>query len=194
MLGLMSTQRFVPVVLLLRGYTQAVGRFEQAATGRDSAAAFLPLFEALNWAVAFDERVKDHWAPEGANTDEDKDRQPGWEWRERVADAEAMAGVRFARNRVHHQWTDALRLDESGFSPLLLSPLASFEWRWRDLAHLPAGHRADPRGELIYRDHLAGEPARLTLSRLRDAFVWLAGVLEPWSLRERVEHAEDAPG
>lgn len=52
----------------------------------------------------------------------------------------------------------------------------------------------DPDGESAYEERLAGLPARLTLTRLRDAFVWVGSVLEPWSLREPVEHREDAPG
>lgn len=189
----MSAPRFVSVRLLLDGYVKAVERFERAAKGRDPGAAFLALFEALNWAVAIDERVKEHWAPDGANTEEDKTRQPGWGWRERVPGAEAMAGVRFARNRVHHQWADALCLDDNGFTSPVSSPLMSFEWRWRDLAELPAG-KPDPNGEAIYERHLAGSPTRLTLSRLGDTFAWLASVLEPSSLRDRIEHGEAASG
>jgi len=182
-----SAQRFVPVTLLLDGYAQAVRRFEQEVKGRD-ARAFLPLFEALNWAVAVDERIAEHWAPEG------KDKQPGWAWRTRVEGADVMAGVRFARNRVHHQWSDALRLDDSGFTSPLTSPLVSFEWRWRNLADLPPGNRRDPDGESAYRDRLAGAPARLTLARLRDAFAWVGSLLAPHTLREPVEHGEDSAG
>lgn len=73
-----SAQPFVPVMLLLDGYAQAVRRFEREVKGRDAALAFLPLFEALNWAVAVDERIVEHWAPEG------KDKRPGWAWRTRA--------------------------------------------------------------------------------------------------------------
>lgn len=170
-------------MLLLDGYAQAVRRFEREVKGRDAELAFLPLFEALNWAVALDERIVEHWAPEG------KDKQPGWAWRTRVEGADVMAGVRFARNRVHHQWSDALRLDDSGFTSPLTSPLVSFEWRWRDLGDLPPGNRRD---ESAYRDRLAGVPARLTLARLGGAFSRVGSLLEPHALYEPVEHREDA--
>jgi hypothetical protein len=181
-----SAQRFVPVMLLLDGYAQAVQRFEQAAKGCDAPPAFLPLFEALNWAVALDERIAAHWAPEG--------KQLGWGWRDRVEAADVMAGVRFARNRVHHQWSDALRLDDRGFVLPVTLPTGFFEWRWRDLADLPPSKRRDSDGESVYRDRLADSPARLTLTRLRDAFAWVGSLLEPHALREPVEHGEDASG
>lgn len=37
--------------MLLAGYTAALGRFTAAARGGDDVATFLPLFEALNWAL-----------------------------------------------------------------------------------------------------------------------------------------------
>lgn len=103
-----------------------------------------------------------------------------------------MAGVRFARNRVHHQWSDALRLDDSGFTFPRTFPLVFFEWHWRDLGDLPPGNRRDPDGESAYGDRLAGSPARLTLARLGGAFAWVGGLLEPHALYEPVEHREDA--
>ncbi len=173
-------------MLLLAGYAQAVARFESAAKGRDATTAFLPLFESLSWAVAVDERIAAHWAPEGKPLE--------WAWRDRVEGADVMAGVRFARNRVHHQWSDALRLDDRGFVLPVTLPTGFFEWCWRDLADLPAGKRGDPNGELVYRDRVAGSPARLTLTRLRDAFAFVGSLLEPHALPERVERGEDASG
>lgn len=182
----MPAQRLVPVTLLLDGYAQAVARFEQTAKGRDGRAAFAPLFEALSWAVAVDERIAAHWAPEGEPL--------RWAWRDRVEGADVMAGVRFARNRVHHQWSDALRLDKRGFVLPVTLPTGFFDWRWRDLADLPPGERRDSDGESVYRDRVAGSPARLTLRRLRDAFTFVGSLLEPHALPERVEHGEDASG
>jgi hypothetical protein len=37
---------------MFEGYAHAVGRFHEAAKTRDPTAAFIPLFEALNWAVS----------------------------------------------------------------------------------------------------------------------------------------------
>jgi hypothetical protein len=55
------------------------------------------IFEALNWAVALDDRVGRHWVPDGGTL--------GWRWRERVGQGAEIMGVRFARSSVH-QWSD----------------------------------------------------------------------------------------
>ena len=47
------------------GYHQALTRLEAAGTWDEPAPAFIALFEALNWAVALDDRAGEHWAPEG---------------------------------------------------------------------------------------------------------------------------------
>jgi hypothetical protein len=67
---------------LLLGYEQAVARFHAARLARDPAAAFIPLFEALNWAASIDESLG-------------------------YLDHGELQGLRFTRNRVHHQWADA---------------------------------------------------------------------------------------
>lgn len=103
-------------------------RFHTAIKGRDPSEAFILLFEALNWAVALEDWVRDHWVPGG--------KPLNWKWRELVPDAEVMAGVRCAGNRVHHQWADALHLDESGRRYPRDYPLAYYEWTWRSIAEL----------------------------------------------------------
>jgi hypothetical protein len=129
---------------LIRGYTEALGRFHEAKLGRDPVAAFLPLFEALNWAASIDERLEYPEHPE-------------------------LRGLRFARNRVHHQWAEALRLTEDGELPATL-PMVFFEWRWRD--RLPHGERG-AREESTYAKHLAGRPARRTLDAVAEFFAGL---------------------
>lgn len=159
--------------VMLDGFEQACGRFQTAAKGPDASAAYIPLFEALNWAVVLDDRTREHWAPDGEVL--------GWSWRARVPGAEVMAGVRFARNRAHHQWSDALRFDTSGFQFPMTFPLAFSEWVWRPADELPAG-RPDPDGETIYRKQLEGRAARVTLTDLGGAFAFLRRVLEPTTL------------
>ncbi len=51
--------------VLLAGYEQAVGRFDQISRIRDARQVFAPLFEALNWAAALDDQARKHYAPEG---------------------------------------------------------------------------------------------------------------------------------
>jgi hypothetical protein len=94
------------VKMLLSGYAHALQRLQDAIGYTDAVGTFRAFFESLNWASPIDDRIGEHWAPEG---------QPlSWKWRERVAGAELMAGVRFARNRVHHQWVDAIYFNEAG--------------------------------------------------------------------------------
>jgi hypothetical protein len=118
------------------GYDRATARFHDARMGTDPAEAFIPLFESLNWAASIDERLGYPDRPE-------------------------LRGLRFARNRVHHQYADALWLDRRGAAlPIALDPGSPFfEWRWKQT--LPEGrHRRD--GD-AYAAYLAGHPARFTL-------------------------------
>jgi hypothetical protein len=144
----------VTVNMLLAGYAYAIHRLE-AATG-DPRASFRAVFEALNWATSIDDRIRQHWVPEGQPLD--------WEWRKRVSGAEVMPGVRFARNRVHHHWADAIYLDGA-------------RWRWRALGHRGAG--ADDRGSDVYVEQLEDQPVELALLRLGLAFERVGEFLEP---------------
>jgi hypothetical protein len=124
---------------MFTGYSRAVERFEAAAKKRDPQETFIPVFEALNWAVALDDRVRVHWVPEGEPL--------GWAWRERVSGAELMGGVRWARNRAHHQWSDALALDEAGRRYPRDYPVVYFEWLWRPANDLPTKKKPDHAGQ-----------------------------------------------
>jgi hypothetical protein len=177
----LSTQSFA---VMLDGYSQACARFQDAAKGPDANAAYTPLFEALNWAVVLDDRTRKHWAPDGEVL--------GWAWRTRVPGAEVMAGVRFARNRAHHQWSDALRLDASGFQFPMTFPLTFSEWVWRSADELPEGDVADPDGEAVYRNQLEGRAARVTLTELGSAFAFLRRVLEPGTLVVSLQDLNDS--
>jgi hypothetical protein len=154
--------------MLLGGYAEAVERFRDAAAGRDPLAAFRPLFESLNWAVALDDYIGEIWRPDG--------KRLGLEWRERLLGAESMSGLRYVRNRVHHQWADALRLDEEGRRYPRRYPIKYFEWVWRDLAELPPAppEREDRRGRERYVELLEGAPAEVTLHILGEVMdeVW----------------------
>jgi hypothetical protein len=46
------------------------------------------LFEALNWAVALDDQVRQNWAPAGTVLD--------WAWRTRVPSGDCVSAVRLA--------------------------------------------------------------------------------------------------
>lgn len=165
------------------GYEAALERLETAAKGKDPTPAFIALFEALNWAVALDDRAGEHWTPDGG--------EPlGFGWRDRLGNAEIMRPVRFARNNVHHQWSDALFLDERSSTFPLKFPVVFFEWRWHALSQLPArpappSEKARERRvaeEATYRRLLEGRPARITLRELGKTFYFLRQLLEPATL------------
>jgi hypothetical protein len=109
----------------------------------------------------------------------------------RIGGAEVMRGVRFARNSVHHQWTDALvtspladvtprnfvgGTDAFGFARPEAESLGSV---WRDADELPKAQRRDAAGEATYRKALEGRPAALILQELQRVFWQL------WQLLER---------
>jgi hypothetical protein len=129
---------------LVDGYLQSVGRFQGAATADSAEDAFHALFEALSWAASLDELLG---FPD---------------------DSPVLRGLRFARNRVHHQWANALWLDPGGAEFPMRLPFAFFEWRWRGAEQLPPGRNV--RGRPVYQQHLAGRPARRSLDAVADYF------------------------
>jgi hypothetical protein len=143
---------------LARGFRQAHARFvNEGRLTREPKEAFFPIFEALTWAVALDDRLALGFS--GDRTKKD------WGWRRAFADGETMMGVRFVRNRVHHQWADALYLSKGRAYPKRY-PVVYFEWKWR--GQLPPGR--DDQGADEYRRLLVDQPARTTLSALDRLF------------------------
>ena len=161
----------VTVKSLVDGYRGAHMRFQQAALEHDPHPAFHALFETLNWAVALDDRIGAHWVPEGEPL--------GFGWRDRFAGAKPLSGVRWARNRVHHDWSDALVLSEEGMQFPMRFPTTFFEWVWRNVEALPPAGKPDPEGEKVYAELLAGRAARIALVSLEEVFEKLLPILEP---------------
>lgn len=156
------------------GYVEALSRFEAAAKTLDPKATYVPLFEALNWAVALDDRTAAHFVPDG--------KPIGFGWRGRIPYGEIMAGVRFARNSVHHQWSDALELRGGAHLPLTFAVTFS-EWTWRSADQLPAPDKQPhPEGERSYREEMEGRPARVSLDVLGGVFLTLKELLEPYTI------------
>jgi hypothetical protein len=147
------------------GFAETLNLLDDA--GDDVILAFNAVFEALNWAVALDERVGEHWVPDGTPLRRD--------WRARLGpEAELMAGIRFARNRIHHQWSDVMFPS--------VTPSGDFRaWMWRPVEDLPAG-RADAHGEEIYRAHLQGSQVPVA-KRRRRGISRSQGMLEPHTVR-----------
>jgi hypothetical protein len=89
-----------------------------------------------------------------------------------------MAGVRFARNRVHHHWVDAIYFNESGGMTFPMTfPVYFSTWRWRPLADLPSG--GDDFGAEVYVEHLERQPVDKTLLQLGLALERVGLFLEP---------------
>jgi hypothetical protein len=164
------TDNIVTNTMMLTGFEAAYERFHAAAKGDDEGAAFVGLFECLNWVVALDDRVGQHWAPRG--------KPLGFAWRDEVPGAELMKGVRWARNSVHHKWSDALRLTD-GFQFPITFGLVFHEWSWAPASDLPPLDRPDPDGESVYRDKLENRAARVALGELLQAFRFVGQLLEP---------------
>ena len=141
---------------LVKGYRCALARFYATAEERDPDARFIPLFEALNWAVAILDFTKDR----GQSINDD-----------------TVRGLRLARHRVHHQWADALEARDVpnpvvtrpvGPGSRIVMPPTRLEWFWKPLNQLPAAPPSHhyPKLEAAYSAQLAGNPAQDALTHL----------------------------
>jgi hypothetical protein len=148
-----------PVEWMVEGYLTALERLLEAIRRGDAGdkETFLPLFDALNWAASIDKFFVDNGRP--------------------IQD-DLLTGVRFARNRVHHQWGLALRRYDSPGVPMvhlttgssrLIGPQPGFWWYWVEVNQLPPGNPW-PDGENAYAARLAGKEADTTLKALRPIF------------------------
>lgn len=144
------------------GLNRAIERFEQARFSESHQPIFASLFEFLNWTASIDEWLGEH------RTD----------WAAARSRSDTLLGVRYARNRVQHQWADAMKLDGSGGQFPLTFPITFYEWRWREESELPPPPREheNPKGEAAYEATLAGEPIRLTIQPLIGLFAPYLGV------------------
>jgi hypothetical protein len=149
--------RSVPREWLVRGYLQALERFQQASGDREAPdEMFPPLFEALSWAGSLEEELRPHEEP-------------------------LLHGVRYARNCVLHRWGDALEArdfpaptvmtNRRGGSRIIMPP-TFWDWFWRDGDELPPppSDRKDQKGRECYDEILAGKKARVALEELQPIF------------------------
>jgi hypothetical protein len=155
---------------MVDGYGAAVDRFSAAIRSGESDPSATALFEALNWVHALDDLIGEIWRP-------DK-KKLGRDWHKLIDGAEILGGVRYARNRVHHQWADALRWDQ-GFRFPMRFPLVMHSWVWAPADELPTADRPDPDGRAIYERMLANVRAEDALFLIRDVFAQVMDMLEP---------------
>jgi hypothetical protein len=153
----------VPVSTFIRGYEEAAQRFYEVMKGTDPLATFIPLFDALGWAVAIDTRFQDSW--------KHLKPLPGMKmWSDGFIHGDTVKGFRFARNRVHHHWADALETTSGRAYPVTY-PKTFMEWRWR--AELPPGKNDEFKEH--YKQDVASHPVRVTLGSLSECFADAAG-------------------
>lgn len=141
---------------LVDGYTAARARLRAAAAPHppDPRATFQPMFETLNWAVTIDDYARCR--------------------QKRPFDDKVLAGIRFARNRVHHQWADALEPEHLRS----ISSVAGSEtrrrdaswWFWKPASILPRAKRRHRRGKQEYRSELEGHLVDEALDHLEALF------------------------
>jgi hypothetical protein len=175
------------------GFAQAFARLEAARAAEDAEAAFYALFESLDWAHAVDEYVARSWRPDGRVEGDpprlkplEHDLPPWWEWRRHpalgIGDTlwDIMQGLRYARNRIHHQWADALVTTDGRTYPRVY-PMRFRSWVWRDVEQLPTPSNASKEapGHKAYTKALAGRPAHHTLAAIGETFTFLGSLLDP---------------
>lgn len=141
---------------MIEGYLRALGRFRDAVGLRgEPIETFLPLFEALNWAASVIEYLRD--ADSARRTRE-------------------MKGVRYVRNRVHHDWALALVARDFPGPPTVTVGGRGreggliFDWFWKPLDNLPRAERRDDEGKSAYVELLAAKQARAALEAIERAF------------------------
>lgn len=141
---------------LLDGFKQSHQRFQVAKNNIDEKQMFITLFEALNWVVSIDDRLRDR----NSNWQDQFGKQ-----------GETVKAIRFARNRVHHQWAYILHIRDGVTLPVRL-PTPLFDWVWIAATQLPAVAKRyeDPKGEKLYRQLLENKPVRFSLLEMENLF------------------------
>lgn len=129
---------------LFEGFLQARDRVSMAVVAEDPIRLFFGLFETLNWTVALADAIA-FVSPSGEKWWRDSDN--GF----------LIMGVRYARNRVHHQWANALQSEIESSSVL---PFKGRTWVWRELEDLPSPSpgRSTEQDQDIYRYMRCSEP------------------------------------
>jgi hypothetical protein len=175
-------ENIVTVEAMFIGYTEALNRLQEASLHRDPVSTYVPLFEALNWATALDERVRAHWTPDGTPI--------GYDWRNRILHADLMGGVIFVRNSVHHDWSEAVVLRDHGMTFPLSFPMSftsgtgkPWQWYWRHADEFPPPSKKQRAGnEQVYRNQMQGREVKHLLDVLGGVFFTLKELLEPHTI------------
>lgn len=142
--------RFMLLTALLAFHGAKI-RFEDHEHDTAASHVFIPLAEALWWAVSVDEGFE---LIDGDNYQQFRDA----EYLGMV-----LRGVKYARNRTGHQRALPVEMREGMGFPVTF-PMRFWDFVWLPVSKLRAPAQPDPKGEQMYVEHLAGTAARLTLS------------------------------
>lgn len=133
---------------------------------------FCALFEALSWATTIDTRFRLDWPVE------EGDRKS---WFLKFENGGAVRGLRYARNCVHHDWTQAIVLAEEHHGTPVRMTAISWEWLPSLASRIP-----DPGGAAAYEKHLAGKNVVVSLQALGVVFVQGFALLRRYGLSDPV--------
>jgi hypothetical protein len=153
-----------------KGFDGASGRFLAAATpGASSDDVFVPLTEALWWAVSVDDGFEDLAANTGGYRPNLGDYKNA---RGNDPSGRVLLALRYARDRCGHQ--RALVVAENGLRvPFTLPAVVGEYFRWRPSGQLPPAPAQFQSGRLLpaFDSLLAGQPAERALG---SAATWFA--------------------
>ncbi len=141
---------------LILGFEQAYSRIKDAKNKKERLGVFFALFETLNWIVTIDDKLQD--------------KEKEW-YRKLGKDGETVRALRYARNRVHHQWADIVLITSGAAIPATI-PLAFHEWVWKKLENIPPEDpkHTDEEGKKLYKELLEGRPVRYSLQVMSHIF------------------------
>lgn len=142
---------------IISGFMKAYARTIVSKNERDYKNVFFSLFETLHWVVVIDNRLQ-------------RDRHKTW-YSQFGLSGNVVKALRFARNRVNHQWSDIVYNSAGAVFPVVF-PVVFHEWQWRGLQGLPPPQRKfpDPLGETLYQSLLEHKPVRISLENIAGIF------------------------
>lgn len=155
----MVARHVINVDQLVIGFVGAHDRFRTAAGGNRPGDTLYPLFEALNWSVATDDRLTEDLRSTTGNVAAD------WTGKLRQRDRDLVVALRAARNVVHHRWETLIEGTWTGNNP-------RGSWVWQPLGQHAQGPRGKPRrGSGEYASTLDGLDVERSLEALRRIFL-----------------------
>ena len=147
----------IPLPFFLAGFKQSHQRVSLAKNQTDRKQMFIALFEALNWIVSIDDRLRRN--------------EP--KWQDQFGNSgEIVRAIRLGRNRVHHQWADIFFYSRQGLMLPVQIPSPLFDYVWIEAKQLPpvAKKFEDREGKALYQQLLENQPVRHSLLQMEGLF------------------------